>query len=169
MSLHPTFPLRLEQGAAQLILMPCPGTKEADLTSSLTQLKKSGVNVVITLMTSTELNELSLDISHITGLLGMDWFHLPIEDDCVPDADFSESWKTVGPIIHALLNKGEHVAIHCKGGSGRTGLVSGQILIERGEKLSLVIEKVTKLRSNAFKLKKHVDYIKAVENNAKYN
>ncbi|TEW52619.1 phosphatase domain-containing putative toxin [Psychromonas algicola] len=166
MSLHPTFPLRLEQGSAQLILTPCPGTKDISLTSSLKQLKDSGVSAVVTLMTSAELSALSLsDISTITRSLGMQWFHLAIEDDCAPDASFSESWKTAGPAIHELLNRDEHIAVHCKGGSGRTGLVSGQILIERGEELSQVIEKIQKLRPNAFKLEKHIDYIKSVEKN----
>lgn len=164
MSLHPTFPLSLEQGSAQLILMPCPGTKDVDLTASLTQLKDNGVSAVVTLMTSAELNALSLDeISNITRSLGMQWFHLAIEDDCAPDTHFSKSWEVAGPAIHALLTKGEHIAIHCKGGSGRTGLVSGQILVERGEKLPLVIDKIQKLRPNALKLAKHIEYIKLVE------
>ena len=164
MNLHPTFPLSFDQGSAQLILMPCPGTKDTSLSSSLKQLKDSGVAAIITLMTPEELESLSLDkIAGVIRSLGMQWFHLAIEDDSVPEATFIQSWKTIKGQVHDLLDNGENIAIHCKGGSGRTGLVSGQILIERNEKLPLVIEKIQKLRPNAFRLDKHLDYIKSVE------
>ena len=168
MNLHPTFPLSLDQGSAQLILMPCPGTKDASLSASLKQLKDSSVAAIITLMTSQELEALSLgEIEEASKSLEMQWFHLAIEDDSIPDATFIESWKTIREKIHALLDNGENIAIHCKGGSGRTGLVSGQILIERGETLPVVIEKIQKLRPNAFRLDKHLDYIKSVEKRLK--
>jgi len=79
MNLHPTFPLSLDQGSAQLILMPCPGTKDASLSASLKQLKDSSVAAIITLMTSQELEALSLgEIEEATKSLEMQWFHLDL-------------------------------------------------------------------------------------------
>ena len=62
----------------------------------------------------------------------MKWFHLPIRDDEGPTEIFLSAWKKVGNEVHQLLNNGYSIAIHCKGGSGRTGLLAGQIMLERG-------------------------------------
>jgi len=51
------------------------------------------------------------------------------------------------------------LAIHCKGGSGRTGLVAAMILLERGNKLERVLSMVQALRPKALKLQAHVDYL----------
>jgi len=142
MSLHPIFPLSVEHSNAKLLLTPCPGAKELPLKLALQALKEFGANAVITLMTEKELQVLLLnDICIATKSLGMSWFHLPICDQQIPDKDFSCLWETAGPAIHRLLENEKSVAIHCKGGSGRTGMIAAQILLERGEVLHKVMKK----------------------------
>lgn len=160
MSLHPVFALSIENSAAKLILTPCPGTKNISLQSALQQLKGYGAKAVITLMTEDELKGLSLSqIGNTVKSLGMSWFHLPIEDDQTPNFNFIELWQTAGPAIHRLLENQKSIAIHCKGGSGRSGLVAAQIMLERGEALDKVIKRIQKIRPNAFKLAAHQQYI----------
>ena len=160
MSTHPLFPLSINNSEAKIILTPCPGTKEADLSRSLNELKAAGAEAVLTFMTQVELdkNELS-NIGEAIKAKGMSWFHLPITDDEAPDEVFLSAWKTAGPAVHRLIEQGKTIAVHCKGGSGRTGLVSAQILLERGETIEPLMKRIKALRPNAFMHACHRDYL----------
>lgn len=164
MNTHPIYCIGIESSAAKLILTPCPGTQSVSLQSSLKQLSERGAAAVVTLMTSAELRQLSFDDfgQHVKAN-GMSWFHLPIEDEHCPDSHFMSTWQSAGPAIHRLLEKQKSVVIHCKGGSGRTGMIAAQLLIERGEPLAAVMKHIKKLRPNAFKLAHQQNYIYEVE------
>jgi len=166
MSIHPIFPLGIKNSEAKIILTPCPGTKEVDLTTSLKELKKSGAQAVLTFMTQAELEKNSLSgIGQSIKAQGMSWFHLPIEDDEAPESPFFDAWQTAGPAIHRLIEQGKTIAVHCKGGSGRTGLVSAQILLERGESIEPVMKRIKQLRPNAFTHACHREYLQNLANN----
>lgn len=79
--------------------------------------------------------------------------------DHAPEQLFQDAWKNAREKIHALINAGKTIAIHCKGGSGRTGLVAAQILLERGIPLDDVITRVRAIRPNALQVPAHQEYI----------
>lgn len=157
---HPLFPLSVKNSKATIILTPCPGTKEVNLSTSLQQIKEAGADAILTFMTQAELdkNELS-DIGESIKAKGMSWFHLPIVDDEAPEAPFLNEWKTAGPAVHRMIEQGKSIAVHCKGGSGRTGLISAQILLESGESIEPLMRRIQKLRPNAFTHACHRDYL----------
>lgn len=160
MNLHPISVLSIEHSTAKLILTSCPGTKNVSLENSLLQLKEHGASAVITLMYEDELKGLSLtQIGNTVKSLGMSWFHLPIEDQQVPGVIFNELWQAAGLAIHRLLENHKSIAIHCKEGTDRTGLVATQIMLERGEALDKVIKRIQKIIPNVFKLTIHQQYI----------
>ena len=120
---HPFWSQEVPRVDGQLLLTPCPGTQQVPLPLALDQLRFAGAHGVVTLMTATELAE--LDLAHLGRQVeqeGMRWFHLPIEDDQAPDAAFEQAWQQALPQLTGLLREGKHLVIHCKGGSGRTGL-----------------------------------------------
>lgn len=159
---HPFTILPLDNGAG-LIFTPCPGTKEADLKTSLTQLAAAGANAVLTLMSREEMQRNQVtDLPLLCAELNLQWFHLPIEDDHAPEREFNSAWQTSKVQIHALLEAGKSIAIHCKGGSGRTGLVAALILLERGLALDEVIEQVRAIRPNALQVPAHQVYINQI-------
>lgn len=165
MSIHPLFTLTVENSTANIILTPCPGTKEADLINSLQQIKAAGAVALLTFMTQSELEKSQLsDIGEATKGQGMLWFHLPIVDDEAPGKPFLEAWKSAGPVVHDLIAQGKTIAVHCKGGSGRTGLVSAQILVERGETLAPLMTRIQVVRPNAFMHACHRDYLTELAN-----
>ena len=160
MTTHPFFPLVINNSPAKILLTPCPGTKGVDLATSLRDMKAVGTEAVLTFMTQEELQKNGL--SHIGESIkanGMSWFHLPIADDEAPEAPFLEAWETAGPAVHRLIEQGKTIAVHCKGGSGRTGLVAAQILLERGEEIKPLMARIKKLRPNAFMHACHRDYL----------
>ncbi len=162
---HPYDLLPLNpQATTGLIFTPCPGTKGTSITEALTTLQQAGADAVISLNPISELESLQLaDLGAQVNANGLQWFHCPIEDDHAPLADFTAAWQQAGPQVHQLLNEGKTVAIHCKGGSGRTGLMAAQILLERGSNKETVKSMVQALRPYALTLEPHVQYFNSLK------
>ncbi len=159
---HPTWELPLENQAA-LILTPCPGTKELALVDSVAQLKAQGVSVVVTALSQQEMDAKSVgDLPQVVEQAGMTWCHAPIEDDKAPGAEFQAQWQAMMPTLEAALEKGEKIAMHCMGGSGRTGLLAAHLLLEKGWQLDEIITQVQALRPGAFTKQDQVTYIQQV-------
>jgi protein-tyrosine phosphatase len=163
MMTHPTWQLDVDNGA--LVLTPCPGTKGVDLDSSLKQLKEQGVQAIVTALDDAELA--SKDVAELgvkAEQLGMQWFQIEIEDDCAPGETFAEKWQAASPALHQIVDNGGKVAMHCMGGSGRTGLFSAHLLLEKGWPLAEIVAQVQALRPGAFTKQVQVDYINGVAN-----
>lgn len=158
---HPTWQLDIDTGA--LVLTPCPGTKGVDLDASLAQLKDQGVEAIVTALDDAELasKEVS-ELGEKTQQLGMQWFQIEIEDDCAPGADFAAKWQAASPELHKIVDNGGKVAMHCMGGSGRTGLFAAHLLLEKQWKLEDIVREVQALRPGAFTKQVQVDYINQV-------
>lgn len=158
---HPTWQLDVENGA--LVLTPCPGTKGIELEASLAQLKEQGVEAIVTALDDAELA--SKDVSELGAKaqqLGMQWFQIEIEDDCAPGAEFAAKWQAASPELHKIVDNGGKVAMHCMGGSGRTGLFAAHLLLEKQWKLEDIVREVQALRPGAFTKPVQVEYITAV-------
>lgn len=161
---HPTWQLDLDAGA--LILTPCPGTKGVNLETSLAQLKEQGVEAVVTALDDAELASKDVAaLGEITQKMGMQWFQLEIEDDCAPTNEFAAKWQQASPELHQIVDRGGKIAMHCMGGSGRTGLFAAHLLLEKGWSLEEIVKQVQALRPGAFTKSVQVDYIKAIAKN----
>lgn len=160
---HPTWELPVTGTNGALILTPCPGTKGIDLTESLVQLKAQGVEAIATALSKDELAEKGVgSLGEEAQRLGMQWFYLPIEDDCAPDDEFSAQWKAATPELQQVLESNGKVAMHCMGGSGRTGLLAGHLLLDLGWDLDVIKQKVQALRPGAFTKPVQIEYIDAI-------
>jgi protein-tyrosine phosphatase len=162
---HPFDRLPLDQTSnAGLIFTPCPGTKGTSVAEALATLQQAGAAAVISLNPMTELESLHVaDLGAQVNSNGLQWFHCPIEDNHAPLDDFAAAWQQTGTLVHQLLNEGKTVAIHCKGGSGRTGLMAAQILLERGNNKEIVKSIVQALRPYALTLEPHVHYFNSLQ------
>lgn len=157
---HPFTPLTINDDVGQILFTPCPGTKEVGLQNSLEQLAAAAATAILTLMPKDEMQGNAVtDLPELCTQLGLEWFHLPIEDDHAPAQAFEDAWQLASAKVHALIDAGKTIAIHCKGGSGRTGLVAAQILLDRGIPLDEVIARVKAIRPNALQLPTHQEYI----------
>ncbi|WP_414932306.1 cyclin-dependent kinase inhibitor 3 family protein [Vibrio europaeus] len=158
---HPTWQLDVENGA--LVLTPCPGTKGVELEASLTQLKEQGVEAIVTALDDAELASKGVsELGAKAQQLSMQWFQIEIEDDCAPGAEFAAKWQAASPELHKILDNGGKVAMHCMGGSGRTGLFAAHLLLEKQWKLEDIVREVQALRPGAFTKPVQVEYITAV-------
>ena len=161
MSTHPYDILVLPK-EGRLIFTPCPGTKGVDLATSVGELRQAGADAIVTMMTDEELDK--FDASSLPDVVrqnGMIWFHFPVEDDAAPAEDFEQSWQASKPEVLALIEQGKGVAIHCRGGSGRTGFMAAVIMREMGMDQAQAIDLVKGLRPNSLKLPAHTEYLAA--------
>lgn len=158
MQTHPFDILTLENGA-QLIFTPCPGTKEASLIESIATLKDADTSMLVTLMFDEEMakNDV-LSLPSECARQGIKWIQLPIPDDAAPNQAFESQWDAQKDNILDVINNKGTIAVHCKGGSGRTGLMIGLILLAFGWSGKKVIEEVQKIRPKALKHTVQLDY-----------
>jgi len=145
MQSHPFDILQLETGA--FIFTPCPGTKSVGLSQSVADLKAAGAKAIITLMYDEELvkngaQQLAIECEQA----GLSWFQLPIVDDDSPSEAFSLAFNKHLNEILAIIKSGGSVAVHCKGGSGRTGLVIGLFMHELGYAKNDIVNQVQAIR-----------------------
>lgn len=149
MQTHPYDKLTLDNGAS-FIFTPCPGTKGVDLTTSVKQLKNAGAQAIVTLMYDAEMKKNEAEtLPNACNEQGIKWFQLPILDDDAPNEDFATAFKChLDDLLSILRNQGT-VAVHCKGGSGRTGLVIGLLMYELGYDKTEIINQVQKVRPKA--------------------
>ncbi|MDP2714629.1 dual specificity protein phosphatase family protein [Rheinheimera sp.] len=145
---HPFDILPLNNG--KLMFTPCPGTKGTSLVDSVQQLNSAGAVAIVTLMPQHELAQNNVDsIGAICSELGLQWFQLPIEDDCAPQQPFEQAFAAHKADILSLLQAGKTVAIHCKGGSGRTGLMAAMLMTQQGYSKADATAQVQQLRPKA--------------------
>jgi ADP-ribosyl-[dinitrogen reductase] hydrolase len=156
--------LNPDEGSLGLTL--CPGKKDGsrswcrDLGEDLRVIRAWNATTVVTLIKDHEFQMLGIEaLGQEVRDLGMDWIHLPIVDVSIPDRRFEDSWALIGPKLHARLDAGERVLIHCRGGLGRTGLVAALILVERGCDPYLAIRRVRAVRPHAIETPAQEQYV----------
>lgn len=158
---HPFETLNIDNGA-QLLFTPCPGTKEESLEGSIGTLKAAGTKVLITLMFEHEMTQNNVEqLPVICQRNDITWFQLPILDDHAPSNDFEHAWQQHKDEILAVIKAAGTVAVHCKGGTGRTGLVIALILSELGWPKDKIIEEIHKVKTKSMRIPLQVEYFNA--------
>jgi ADP-ribosyl-[dinitrogen reductase] hydrolase len=137
----------------------CPGKKQPsavtgawdrDLGLDLDAVAAWNAAAVVTLLEPHELTHLGVDgLGAAVRARHIAWYHLPIRDVDVPDAEFERAWGQVGPGLRARLRDGANVLVHCKGGLGRAGMIAARLLIELGMAPDEAIAQVRVVRPGA--------------------
>lgn len=140
-------------GAGRIGLGHCPGRNDAEprsVAADLNAIVAWGARALLTLVEPHELTLIGAQrLPDLARELPLEWWHLPIEDMCAPDLAFEARWPTVSTAVHALLEEGSAVMVHCRGGFGRAGTIAARLLIERGMEPLEAIAAVRKARPGA--------------------
>jgi protein-tyrosine phosphatase len=116
--------------AGRLAIMPMPRGGEW-LEDEMQSLKKQGVDVLISMLTNEEMQELALDAeARLADMAGIQFCRLPMEDRSVPSD--SKDMITIADRIRAQLTSGIGVAVHCRAGVGRSTLLLACVLMKMG-------------------------------------
>jgi protein-tyrosine phosphatase len=104
-----------------------------------------GVNIVISLLEQSEIDELELTAEpELCGRCNIQFVHFPIPDRGVPSS--IESAEQLSRLISARIAKGESVAVHCRAGLGRSATVAASILICLGFEPPSALEDIARAR-----------------------
>jgi protein-tyrosine phosphatase len=86
-------------------------------------------DLVLTLVERAEAIELSPDLESALAVAGIAQRWFEIADYGVPVGD----WGGLSGDLHAVLQIGGRVVIHCRGGCGRTGMIALRLMMETDE------------------------------------
>ncbi len=107
--------------------------------------RRAGVDVMVSLLEPDEAEDLGLgDERKYCEASGMQFHSLPIVDRSVPSSD-AEAARLLAEMEEAL-NRGKNVAIHCRQGIGRAGLIAATLLVESGVNPSDAVLRVSTAR-----------------------
>lgn len=122
-------------GWGKLLISCCPGRTDLDhdIAIDIEILTMQNVAAVVTLSDDEELEELGVpNLGLAVRAAGMEWFHLPFDNYCVPEPHWEDEWIEHGPAVRGLVREGRNVHIHCRAGCGRSGMLIARLLVELG-------------------------------------
>jgi protein-tyrosine phosphatase len=158
---HPTWSMPVKDNGAGIIMMPCPGTKDINLESTISQLKGQGVTAILSMMADEEMKNLNAEnLSEVCQQNDIQWFNMETDDHKVPGEKSLSKWNDYKDKLVDVINQGNTVAVHCKGGTGRTGVGVAMLLLELGRSGDQAIADVQALKPGAFKSELTVKFIK---------
>ncbi|MCG3174739.1 MAG: hypothetical protein GMKNLPBB_03019 [Myxococcota bacterium] len=129
---------------------PRPGVVD-DIEHDLAALRRVGVNILITLET-TSLNAALLKRHDIMGI------HFPIEDMKAPEIDHA---LKICAAVENWMSAGSTVAYHCLAGLGRTGAMLAAQLIWNGASALEAIEKARAIEPRWIQSGAQINFLKA--------
>lgn len=116
--------------AGQLAIVPRPRGGDW-LEDDVRSLKGAGFDLVVSLLTRNESRELGLDQeADLSREQGLGFREYPIRDLGIPDST-AAAQEFIGELHNALV-AGKKVAIHCRQGIGRSGLIGSSLLVMSG-------------------------------------
>jgi protein-tyrosine phosphatase len=103
--------------------------------------KESGVDVVVSLLTTNEESELGLsDERELVQRSGLTFINFPIPDYSVPPS--KQATRQLVAVLKERLSYGSRVGIHCRQGIGRSSLVAACVLVTTGESSGRAFEQI---------------------------
>ena len=150
--------LRLPSGG-RLILSAQPASR-GSTGQALAAYRAAGAGLLISLLPNHELSVLGLQsLAAQCSQADLRWANCPIDDFAAPAAAFEAAWQQIAPAVHALLDRGDSVALHCRAGLGRTGTVAARVLLERGLKVQAAVDLVRLARPGAIETQVQEAYL----------
>ena len=128
----------------RLAIMPRPRGGDW-LVDEIQSWRRSGVQVVVSLLTPDEVAELGLaDEGELCRANGIEYVTFPIIDRTVPSS--MEAFSDLVTALAELLANGKNLAVHCRQGVGRAALVAICLLIFSGVERATAISRVSSAR-----------------------
>ena len=161
--------VKLEDLNAEICLSAFPGRNNNDdfsidlMEGFFDVLESNSYRALVSLV---EVQEFDQFISYskfeeTIGKRNFSWFSHPLRDMTAPDEIFTADFFETQSSLLECLRSGEKIAIHCKGGLGRSGTIAALLLCHLGFSAEKSIELVRKSRPGAIETKEQEIFIQA--------
>ena len=161
--------VRLENFGSEICLSAFPGREHTnvfsiDLMEEFFDFLDS--NRYRSLVSLVEVHEFDQFISYPKfeekiGKRNFSWFFHPLKDMTAPDEIFRERFFETQLHLLENLRSGKKIAIHCKGGLGRSGTIAALLLRHLGFSAEKSIELVRKSRPGAIETEEQEIFIQS--------
>jgi protein-tyrosine phosphatase len=132
----------LSSGKVSLMARPRGGDW---LSDEIEALHTGGVDVLVSLLTAPEVSELDLgEEAVLCSSQEILYLSFPIVDLSVPP--FSPQTFQLLEQLNQYLSEGKHVAIHCRQGVGRSGLMASSLLVLNGIAPEQAFDQLSRVR-----------------------
>jgi Cyclin-dependent kinase inhibitor 3 (CDKN3) len=126
-----------------------PGRND-DLAADVSAIRDWKPEIVVSMTEDAERAEFGAeDLPTLLASSGIAWRHFPVVDFGVPDAKILPQWAMLSAELHAKLDAGDGVLLHCRGGLGRSGMIALRLLVERGEGAEAALARLRAVRPGA--------------------
>lgn len=117
-------------GSGSLSVMAKPASGDW-IDDEFSEIAKQGINLIVSLLEIEESYEVGLDKEQIfTEKHGMNYISYPIQDRGLPPS-ISSYLEFTKNLYHTAAG-GANIAVHCRAGIGRTGVIAAGILLHCG-------------------------------------
>jgi protein-tyrosine phosphatase len=133
--------IELENGVLSVMAKPVPGEY---IEEEFIGFNRLGINKIVCLLEHWEQQELGLGAEEeLCQKNGIEYLSFPIPDRGLPNTDLALS---LAEHLYKEVCEGKHIAIHCRAGIGRTGIIAGSILLKAGKTSEEAFALISKAR-----------------------
>ena len=127
--MKPTLFVIERDGPGRLATMACPRGGDW-LDDEVEALHTEGVDVLVSVLTNSELAELQLSAEpELARQAGLTYISFPIPDRGAPEG--AAATDLAGQLEERLTG-GEFIVVHCRAGIGRSSLIAAAVLVREG-------------------------------------
>ena len=163
--------IEIPNQASSLVLTAFPG-RNADnkfllenMLATFDYLEKQNCSHLLSLVEDSEFDQYCLKelLENESRKRFITWHHLPIADMDVPKKEVLEQFSLLRDDLFKTIKSGNSVAIHCKGGLGRSGTIAAIILVDLGFSVKSAIDNVRKFRPGAIETIEQESFVSLVK------
>lgn len=136
-------------GPGRIGICRLPG-RSGDIDGDVAAIRAWAPAVVVSMTEAAEM--VRFGAAGLPALLardGIGWRHFPIIDFGAPEGEVFPIWSALTAELHAALDAGGGVLLHCRAGLGRSGMVALRLLVERGEDAGAALDRIRAARPGA--------------------
>jgi ADP-ribosyl-[dinitrogen reductase] hydrolase len=142
--------------------MPIPNQAARLLERDVATIARWGAEALVTLLDDLELARLR--VKALPALLEANriaWHQVPLHPYNRPDPAFEHAWRALAPHLVAILWRGGRIAVHCRDGRTRAGLVAARLLVEAGCSTTDAMNRVRAARQGSLDSPDQEEYVRA--------
>lgn len=147
----------IEARPGRLGIARLPG-RSGDLGHDIEAIRRWGARLVLSMTESDEMaTHGAAALAARLSDCGIAHHHFPIRDFGAPE-QADTRWPDLSRALHARLDAGEGLLLHCMGGKGRSGMLALRLLTERGMEPKAALALIRHARPGAVETAEQEDW-----------